>query len=638
MRPSIKNSKSRPSKSAIVGAERVLIAQARWEKSRKLCLIQQFIIVSKLDLELIAESRARGKYKTEIVTRRQSKSCFSFINPKTSLFITYKLIIALINLYLSFLIPFRIAFYRASFIPYYTVHDLILDGILFIELLSRFFIEYRTESKQILKPIVVFKTITTQVEFYTDLLSVIPLYLINYSYYWFKIGRILKVKDIIIWAKNKKSRLMKRITKTRYRRDMILKVAYFSLLLAITCHCIACFWYYITTVERSPVQSTWIGSYAESYSLVDNYMRSLYWTAVTFSSVGYGDITPKTLPEYIYTMCIEFIGIIFFAYLMGSLSNYLTKYHAKKEAVYIRENLLDKWLMQLENQRKDKTLPNALSEYIKSFFYNGWQRDPSSVYNYQDYFMRLPPDLADSLNRHLFGNRLVFFHAFFDHFPEEAALKLVTMLIPINYSDKDVIIRENLFSDKIYFIETGSVNVGKIETGCPIKLARGSYFGEDTAMFADKSLLTFISNGVSECLYLDYSKAFKLIKKFGLEIDSFAKIAFKRTQHFYKTWEKKYGDEKFDLGKLPKNLDLFNYELSIDDYEDFYERSRNMKPLNKPDKEKLDSKKATEYFNKLEDQVTEIQSKYNSELKQIIKFMGKVKSKKSLKKVIKKLN
>lgn len=146
-----------------------------------------------------------------------------------------------------------------------------------------------------------------RIRFDTDFLSIIPLYMISNIYYWLKLGRITRVSSIFGWMEQ--SIVAKKLLKKSFfiKFYEIYQTAVYSLrlmvLLMITCHCIACLWFYIPHRLSVKNENTWLGLDWEIYSNEDNYMRSLYWTAVTFSSVGYGDITGKTA-ENTFIQCL----------------------------------------------------------------------------------------------------------------------------------------------------------------------------------------------------------------------------------------------------------------------------------------------------------------------------------------------
>lgn len=63
------------------------------------------------------------------------------------------------------------------------------------------------------------------------------------------------------------------------------------------------------------------GTLAFSYFEKINYFDSLYWTITVLSTVGFGDITPSTLPRKIIFMSLVLFGL-FIIWLFHN-SNYL---------------------------------------------------------------------------------------------------------------------------------------------------------------------------------------------------------------------------------------------------------------------------------------------------------------------------
>ena len=54
--------------------------------------------------------------------------------------------------------------------------------------------------------------------------------------------------------------------------------------------------------------------------LLDQYVFAAYWGITVLSSVGFGDITPQTNNERIFSIIVELFGCILFAMLVGGLS------------------------------------------------------------------------------------------------------------------------------------------------------------------------------------------------------------------------------------------------------------------------------------------------------------------------------
>merc|ERR1740130_1494015 len=50
------------------------------------------------------------------------------------------------------------------------------------------------------------------------------------------------------------------------------------------------------------------------------YFNAFYFILTTITTVGYGDISGSTTNEYLFSMCVEFIGLTFFSFLTGTIS------------------------------------------------------------------------------------------------------------------------------------------------------------------------------------------------------------------------------------------------------------------------------------------------------------------------------
>ena len=169
--------------------------------------------------------------------------------------------------------------------------------------------------------------------FFFDLVSTLPGFFISFNswLYFFKFIRLKKfglmktiMKKIIGLVGLKFSQPKHRISTCQYFVD-------FFILLVLTMHTIACLWVAIGLY----ISHSWIDSVGPKAINDDHevtfrkqgatslYITSLYFVATTLATVGYGDIKGKTMYEYLFVMMTEFVGIMFFSFIMGSINNIL---------------------------------------------------------------------------------------------------------------------------------------------------------------------------------------------------------------------------------------------------------------------------------------------------------------------------
>lgn len=96
-------------------------------------------------------------------------------------------------------------------------------------------------------------------------------------------------------------------------------LAFLRLCFLIICiaHWFACIWHLVAVYEDNDYPVTWLkheGIYDADWS--ERYVTSLYWAITTMITVGYGDITPLTVPEKLYTIFCMLLACGVFGYTM----------------------------------------------------------------------------------------------------------------------------------------------------------------------------------------------------------------------------------------------------------------------------------------------------------------------------------
>lgn len=109
------------------------------------------------------------------------------------------------------------------------------------------------------------------------------------------------------------------------------------------------------------------------------YITSFYWVVTTLTTVGYGDYKGYTWQEYVYTMFVEFIGIAFFSFIMGSINNILLVDGDDSDIIESKLEKVDVWLVKLDNSRMSKSLPKILYDKIKLYIKESLTHDHKKI-------------------------------------------------------------------------------------------------------------------------------------------------------------------------------------------------------------------------------------------------------------------
>jgi voltage-gated potassium channel len=99
-------------------------------------------------------------------------------------------------------------------------------------------------------------------------------------------------------------------------------------------------------------------------SEVHLYLTAFYWSLTTLTTVGYGDISPKTDEEVLLCVIWMFFGVGFYSFIISSLTSAFTSYNA-------RQQTLEKLYKQIDLYSAEKLLPeNTVKEVKQSVFHN----------------------------------------------------------------------------------------------------------------------------------------------------------------------------------------------------------------------------------------------------------------------------
>ena len=222
-------------------------------------------------------------------------------------------------------------------------------------------------------------------------------------------------------------------------------------------HWVACGW-----IKLNP-------SFLATSDSTTRYIRSLYWSVTTLTTIGYGDIVPTTNTQTIYTMCVMIVGVGIYGYVVGNIASILSNVDIARIKFQEKLDTINSFL-------KYKKIPIDLSTRIRTYYVNLWEYRHGI--DEKDIWAELPTAIKIDVSLFLHA-KLISVVPFFREATEELKREVVQQLKPMAFMKGDLIFREGDVPHNMYFIAKGSVDIINEDSGQILTtLHEGSFFGE----------------------------------------------------------------------------------------------------------------------------------------------------------------
>lgn len=149
---------------------------------------------------------------------------------------------------------------------------------------------------------------------------------------------------------------------------------------------------------------------------LSNSLKVLYFAFTSLSTVGFGDMHPKSDMERLLVAAILLIGVAVFSYIMGIFISMLDQ-HQNLNADFNEGELLSQFFGILRYFNGDAPIKSELKEEIEEFFESKWTKDRGQALSSAEdlkFYDILPEAVQTTIYREFyFGN---FLHVFRDTF------------------------------------------------------------------------------------------------------------------------------------------------------------------------------------------------------------------------------
>ncbi|KAM4606608.1 voltage-gated inwardly rectifying potassium channel KCNH2 [Polymixia lowei] len=298
---------------------------------------------------------------------------------------------------------------------------------------------------------------------------------------------------------------------------------------ALIAHWLACIWYAIGSVERNG-SIGWLHSLGDQLgkhyndsipgsgpSIKDKYVTALYFTFSSLTSVGFGNVSPNTNSEKIFSICVMLIGSLMYASIFGNVSAIIQRLYSGTARYHTQ-------MLRVREFIRFHQIPNPLRQRLEEYFQHAWSYTNGIDMNavLKGFPECLQADICLHLNRTLLQNCKAFKGS------TKGCLRALAMKFKTTHAPPgDTLVHAGDVLTALYFISRGSIEILRGDVVVAI-LGKNDIFGEPI------NLYTRPGKSNADVRALTYCDLHKILREDVLEVlDMYPEFA----DHFWSNLE-----------------------------------------------------------------------------------------------------
>uniref|UniRef100_A0A8C5AGX9 Voltage-gated inwardly rectifying potassium channel KCNH2 n=1 Tax=Gadus morhua TaxID=8049 RepID=A0A8C5AGX9_GADMO len=254
---------------------------------------------------------------------------------------------------------------------------------------------------------------------------------------------------------------------------------------ALIAHWLACIWYAIGNVERNG-SIGWLHSLGDQLgkhyndsipgsgpSIKDKYVTALYFTFSSLTSVGFGNVSPNTNSEKIFSICVMLIGSLMYASIFGNVSAIIQRLYSGTARYHTQ-------MLRVREFIRFHQIPNPLRQRLEEYFQHAWSYTNGIDMNavLKGFPECLQADICLHLNRTLLQNCKAFKGS------TKGCLRALAMKFKTTHAPPgDTLVHAGDVLNALYFISRGSIEILRGDVVVAI-LGKNDIFGEPINLYA----------------------------------------------------------------------------------------------------------------------------------------------------------
>ncbi|XP_063780738.1 potassium voltage-gated channel subfamily H member 2 isoform X2 [Pseudophryne corroboree] len=258
---------------------------------------------------------------------------------------------------------------------------------------------------------------------------------------------------------------------------------------ALIAHWLACIWYAIGHMEHydqeyrpigwlyslgTQIMKPYNNSNTKSGPTInDKYVTALYFTFSSLTSVGFGNVSPNTNSEKIFSICVMLIGSLMYASIFGNVSAIIQRLYSGTARYHTQ-------MLRVREFIRFHQIPNPLRQRLEEYFQHAWSYTNGIDMNavLKGFPECLQADICLHLNRTLLQNCKPFKGA------TKGCLRALAMKFKTTHAPPgDTLVHAGDVLTALYFLSRGSIEILRGDVVVAI-LGKNDIFGEPLNLYA----------------------------------------------------------------------------------------------------------------------------------------------------------
>ncbi|PRQ26817.1 putative potassium channel, voltage-dependent, EAG/ELK/ERG, ankyrin repeat-containing [Rosa chinensis] len=413
----------------------------------------------------------------------------------------------LLVFYTAWVCPFEFGFLDSPKGPL-AITDNVVNAFFGIDIILTFFVAFLDKTSYLLidaPELIALRYAKTWLAF--DIISIIPSEfaqavlphpLANYGYF-----NILR-----LWRLRRVSGMFARLEKDRNYSYFWVRCCKLIFVTLFTVHCGGCIFYFLAANYRDP-KRTWLGLITDNFndiSLWNRYVTSMYWSIITLTTTGYGDLHPVNSQEMIFDIFYMLFNVGLQAYLIGNMTNLIV--HGTARTRQFRDTIHAASSFALRNQIPDRLHEQMLAHLCLKY------RTNSEGLQQQETLDALPHAIRSSISHYLF-NSLVDSVYLFQGVSRDMLFQLVAEMKAEYFPPKEDVILQNEAPTDMYIVVTGSLELIFQKNGVELVFSEaktGDVFGAIGVLCYRPQLFTVRTKGLCQLLRLNRTAFLNIVQ------------------------------------------------------------------------------------------------------------------------------